>query len=188
VFGVLMEAINEPAYRFALELLKLGSMSSVLEIGFGTGRMIELMLGATDGRVEGVDPTPTMVEVAKRRRAIRRNAGRVDLELGADQLLNFPDASFDRVVALHSFQFWPDPEASLRRIRALLRPRGRLVLVLRDHSRGAAAWLPNPLSRAPSEVEAAKRLLTDCGFAAGTIRRGRMLGLVGQLPEGEGAR
>jgi len=38
LFGVLMEAINRPAYRFALELLELGPASDVLEIGFGTGR------------------------------------------------------------------------------------------------------------------------------------------------------
>jgi SAM-dependent methyltransferase len=57
VFGILMEAINAPAYRLALELLDLRPNHDVLEIGFGTGRMIELILARTQGRVVGLDPT-----------------------------------------------------------------------------------------------------------------------------------
>ncbi|HEY2480821.1 MAG TPA: class I SAM-dependent methyltransferase [Caulobacteraceae bacterium] len=182
IFGVLMELINAPAYRFALDLLELGPANVVLEIGFGTGRMIELLLAATTGRIAGVDPTPTMVEVASRRGQVRRNAHRVSLTLGSDQTLDFPEASFDRVVVLHAFQFWPDPERSLRRIRTLLRPGGRLVLVLRDHSARAPSWLPNPLSRQPDEAEAIRRLLAGLAFEAAIVRRGRMLGLVGRLP------
>jgi SAM-dependent methyltransferase len=182
LFGVLMELINAPAYRFALDLLETGPASDVLEIGFGTGRMIELLLGATAGRVEGVDPTPTMLEVATHRSLVRRNADRVGLKLGSDQPLDFPKASFDRVVALHSFQFWPDPERSLRRIGALLRPGGRLVLVLRDHSARAPSWLPNPLSRQSGEAEATRSLLAAVGFEPEIVRRGRMAGLVGRLP------
>jgi SAM-dependent methyltransferase len=188
LFGVLMEAINQPSYRSVLELLELGPNSDVLEIGFGAGRMIELLLGATSGRVEGVDPTPTMVDVARRRRLVRRNSGRVGVCLGADQPLEFPQGSFDRVVALHSFQFWPEPQRTLRNVRALLRPGGRLVLVLRDHSRTANARLANPLSRAPGVAEAARQLLTDCGFAASIVTSDGMRGLVAQLPARVGAR
>jgi SAM-dependent methyltransferase len=177
-----MEAINEPAYRFAIDLLELGPAGDVLEIGFGTGRMIELMLHVTSGRVAGVDPTPTMLEVARARGAVRRAAGRVDLTLGADNSLDFPPGSFDRIVALHSFQFWADPERTVTRLRGLLRDGGRLVLILRDHSRRPGDWLPNPLSRAPNEAAAASRLLENAGFSTRTLKRGRMLGLVGQMP------
>ncbi|HEY2178741.1 MAG TPA: class I SAM-dependent methyltransferase [Caulobacteraceae bacterium] len=182
LFGVLMEAINAPAYRFALDLIQPGPVGDVLEIGFGTGRMIEILLAATTGRVAGVDPTPTMVEVARARPAIRRAGARAALAQGADDRLDFPPASFDRVVALHSFQFWADPRRTLDRLRTLMRPAGRLVLILRDHSGRAADWLPNPLSRAPGEAEAARGLVEDAGFDASLARRGRMLGVIGALP------
>ena len=167
-FGVLMEAMNAPAYAYALELLALSPADDVLEIGFGTGRMLDMMLARTTGRVCGVDPTPTMLAVAKGRPAVRRAKDRVDLRLGGDTDLDWPPASFDRIVALHSFQFWPDPAATAPRLHALLRPGGRLVLVLRDHRSGASDWLPNPLSREAHERVAAARLFTAAGFAVET--------------------
>jgi SAM-dependent methyltransferase len=176
-----MEAINTPAYGFALDLLDLRPVHDVLEIGFGTGRMIELMLARTQGRVVGLDPTPTMLAWTRSRAAVKREANRVLLSLGGDTDLDEPPASLDRIVALHSFQFWADPAASVRRLRELLRPGGRLVLVLRDHSRGGADWLPNPLSRGTDELEATRRLLAESGFAARIERRGRMVGVIGEV-------
>jgi SAM-dependent methyltransferase len=181
VFGLLMEAINAPAYSFALDLLQLHATDDVLEIGFGTGRMIELMLARTRGWVVGIDPTPTMVAWTRSRATVRREADRVRLSLGGDADILDPPASFDRIVALHSFQFWPDPGATLRRLREVLRPGGRLVLILRDHARGGADWLPNPLSRGTDEPEAARRLLGAVGFDARIERRGRMVGVVGKV-------
>jgi cyclopropane fatty-acyl-phospholipid synthase-like methyltransferase len=178
VFGVLMEAINAPAYRFALDLLALEPTSDVLEIGFGTGRMIELMAEQTAGRIVGVDPTPTMVAAAERR--LRRLGDRVSLSLGGDADLDFTAGGFDRITALHAFQFWPDPAATVRRLRELLRPGARVVLVLRDHERRASDWLPNPLSRAPGEAEAARALLADAGFSARVEHFGHMVGVVGE--------
>lgn len=179
VFGFLMEAINSPAYRFALDLLSLKQADDVLEIGFGTGRMIELMLAATHGRIVGLDPTPTMVAWARSRKAIRREAGRVSLWLGSDvDLVDIPGA-YDRIVALHSFQFWSDPTRTVQRLRGLFRPKGSLVLVLRDHSGGGADWLPNPLSRGSGEPEAVSALLGEAGFDPRIERRGRMVGVVG---------
>jgi SAM-dependent methyltransferase len=181
-FGVLMEAINTPAYGFALDLLALDPTSDVLEIGFGAGRMIEKLLEATQGRVVGVDPTPTMLEVALAKPGVRRAGARVTLRLGGDADLDWIDGPLDRVVANHSFQFWPDPEATVARLFALLKPGGRAVLMLRDHARQTSDWLPNPLSRAPDEADAAVRLFERCGFAAHLERRDRMTGLVADKP------
>jgi SAM-dependent methyltransferase len=115
------------------------------------------------------------------RSIVKREADRVRLSLGGDTDLDEPPASLDRIVALHSFQFWADPAASVWRLRELLRPGGRLVLVLRDHSRGGADWLPNPLSRGTDESEATRRLLAESGFEARLERRGRMVGVVGEV-------
>ena len=175
-FGVLMELINTPAYGFALDLLDIQPSSDVLEIGFGTGRLIELLLQRTEGRVFGLDPTPTMLAVAKTKAGVRRAGDRVSLKLGGDaDLGGLPP--LDRVVAAHSFLFWPDPQATARRLFALLKPGGRVVLVLRDHSRHDSGWLPNPLSRDPEEPQAALRLFESCGFTARLQHRGGMTAL-----------
>ena len=166
LFGLVMERLNAPAYRRAVELLAPRAGERVLEVGFGTGRLVEGLLAAAPGvQVAGVDPTPTMVATASRRRAVRDAGDRVDLRLGTDAALPWPAHSFDASAAVHSFQFWPDPARSLAELRRVLAPRGRLLLVLRDHSRRAPAWLPNPISRSGHEAEAALGLLTEAGFA-----------------------
>jgi SAM-dependent methyltransferase len=166
LFGVVMERMNARAYSRALDRLAPVAGEHFLEIGFGTGRFVERLLAAApDVRVAGVDPTGTMLDVALHRRGVRAAGGRVDLRLGGDAPLPWPDASFDGVAALHSFQFWPDPTHSLREIARVLRPGGRLVLVLRAHDRQPPDWLPNPLSRSGRELDAAAELLRAEGYA-----------------------
>jgi SAM-dependent methyltransferase len=182
VFGVLMEAINTPAYAFAMDLLDVEPTSSVLEIGFGTGRMIELLLGVTSGRVFGVDPTPTMLEVASAKVGVRRAGSRVALRLGGDADLDWIDQPLDRIVANHCFQFWPDPEAAAQRLFERLRPGGRVVLMLRLGFSKGSDWLPNPIARETDQPAAAQRLFERSGFTARLERRAKMVGLVADKP------
>lgn len=165
LFSVLMEAMNEAAYARAVEALAPRPGSRILEIGFGTGRLAELVArAAPDVSVAGVDPTPDMVRRARGRRSARVLGERMDFRQGSADDIPWPDRSFDAAVAAHSFQFWPDPEASLRTIARKLRPGGRLALVLRDHARRAPDWLPNPLSRGGDELASAQALLARLGY------------------------
>lgn len=169
IFGVLMERTNRPAYERAASLIDLSSEGRFLEIGFGTGMLAEMMASrATAGLVAGVDPSPLMVETARRR--LHHMGVRHELIEGTAENLPWPDASFDAAAALHSFQFWPDPVAALTEIRRVLRPGGRLILILRDHGRRQVDWLPNPWSRTPNEIEDALTLLARTGFSAGRVR------------------
>lgn len=164
-FGVAMEWLNSSAYRLALDMLGLQLHESVLEIGFGTGRLIEMLAdNVRDGRVAGVDPTETMVEVARKRRRVRAAADRIELRLGDATDLPWASESFDAAVALHCFQFWPEPANDLKEIRRVLRPGGRLAIILRSHGRKPPAWLPNPISRSSNEIEGARTCIADAGF------------------------
>lgn len=164
-FGLLMEWLNGRAYRTSVRMLAPADGERFLEIGFGTGRLVELLLASADGvEVAGVDPAETMVDVASRRRRIIEAAARVDLRRGADLPLAWSDGRFDGAAALHCFQFWPQPERTVEELFRLIRPGGRLLLVLRDHARRPPAWLPNPLSRSRDELGAANRLLAARGF------------------------
>jgi ubiquinone/menaquinone biosynthesis C-methylase UbiE len=164
-FGVVMETLNGPAYRAALRALAPKPDQYILEIGFGTGRFAELVLGIDPtSHVAGVDPTATMVETANRRRGVRAAGPRADLRQGDASSLPWPEGQFDAVVAIHSFQFWPNPDQTLKEIGRVLAPTGRLLLLLRKHRGAGPAWLPNPLSRSGRELLATQDLLAGKGF------------------------
>jgi ubiquinone/menaquinone biosynthesis C-methylase UbiE len=114
--------------------------------------------------VTGLDPTQTMVKVAIDRLAALGLGDRADLREGTDESLPWSEDLFDAVVAIHCFQFWPDPDRSIAEINRVLKPNGRIVLVFRDHSERAPDWLPNPMSRSGREVELAIKLLEKHGY------------------------
>lgn len=167
LFGNLMERLNAAAYREAIALLGNEPDRAVLEVGFGTGRLVELLLARSPTvRVAGIDHAQTMLRVAQGRAAIRAAGDRIDLRHGDAAALPWPSESFDGCVALHCFQFWADPARCARELHRVLTPGGRLVLILRAHRPGRAqAWLPNPISRSDDEASRARQLFAAAGFA-----------------------
>jgi ubiquinone/menaquinone biosynthesis C-methylase UbiE len=110
-----------------------------------------------------------MVQLAKERLERRRNPPvRLDLRQGSDLDIHWPAATFSHVTALHSFQFWPEPHATLQNIKNVLRPNGQLTLILRTHSRHKPEWLPNPISRADDGIAATLAALQSAGYAQPT--------------------
>jgi SAM-dependent methyltransferase len=164
IFGFVMAQLNSDACRWTVDQLRAVEPTSFLEIGFGTGRLLARAIRTFRlERACGVDPSELMVDTT--RKHLRRFADRVTLDIRGGDDTSLPDGPFDAVAALHSFQFWSDPDAALARIRTRLAPGGRLVLVLRTHGGKAPEWLPNPLSRADNEIAAACKALERAGFA-----------------------
>jgi ubiquinone/menaquinone biosynthesis C-methylase UbiE len=173
LFATVMEWTNRPAYARAAHMIAPAEGQAILEIGFGTGRLLEILAATPGVRLAGVDPTRAMVRRARSRPALAKLGSRLDLREGADNPLPWAPDTFDAVVAVHSFQFWPNPNESLGEIHRVLKAHGKLLLVLRDHSRHAPDWLPNPISHSGAEVEGALTALKLNGF------QGALAGLVG---------
>ncbi len=110
----------------------------VLDVAVGTG----LNLGFYDAglRVTGIDLSPAMLAIARRRAAdLNRD---VELCEGDAHHLPFDDASFDTVVCTFSLCNIPDLHQAVSEMRRVLRPAGRLILV--DHVRSTVTpiyWL-----------------------------------------------
>jgi ubiquinone/menaquinone biosynthesis C-methylase UbiE len=104
----------------------------VLEIAIGTGR--NLPHYASDVRLTGVELSPKMLEIARKRAA---ELGReVDLRLGDAQALQFPDQSFDTVVCTFALCTIPDERRAVEEAHRVLHPGGRFVLI--EHVRSPA--------------------------------------------------
>lgn len=166
IFAALMERMNEGSYRWAINRLQDAPPKSLYEIGFGTGRFLELAASKLKvRRLRGVDPAELMVAMAARRLRKHAKSCEVDVRAGDDTAAYWPTEAFEAVAAIHSFQFWSDPANTLTRLRTQLAPQGKLVLILRNHGRNPPAWLPNPISRSGREVENTKAALAAVRFA-----------------------
>ncbi len=106
----------------------------ILEVAVGTGR--DLPHYPAGGTVTGIDLSPAMLTLARRRAA---DLGReVDLREGDAEHLPFPDGSFDTVVCALSLCSIPDPAAAIGEMARVLVPGGRLLLL--DHV--GSSWPP----------------------------------------------
>ncbi len=99
----------------------------VLEVAIGTGR--NLAWYPRDVELVAVDISQNMLDAAQLR--ADELARPVDLSVGDAQQLDFPDASFDTVVATLTLCSIPDERVAVREMARVLRPGGRLILL--DH-------------------------------------------------------
>lgn len=164
VAGHLMAWTGEPMNRRAVELLKVRPDDRVLEIGFGPGKLIELLARrAAAGLVAGVDPSEVMVEQATRRNRAFVRQGRVELRRGTVSDLPFRDRQFTKVCAVNSLLFWPSPEDDLREVGRVMEDGGLLLVGLRvnDPERRLAS-IPGLEEDEADEVE---HLMRRAGFS-----------------------
>lgn len=118
----------------------------VLEVGVGTGANLPYYPPGCE--VTAIDFSPAMVARAAVRAARAPVPVRL-LEMDAEHL-DFPDDSFDTVVATCVFCSVPDPVQGLREVRRVCRPQGQIILL--EHVRsenpviGRLMDILNPIS------------------------------------------
>jgi ubiquinone/menaquinone biosynthesis C-methylase UbiE len=127
--GDYMNRINSRLINAACELLIPPPDGRVLEIGFGNGKLIGDVLAMAPGLTyAGVDISDTMVREATENNRVLVQQDRVKLRRAAVDRLPFPNAAFDRALAINTIYFWPDQLSGLAEIRRVLRDDGFLVL------------------------------------------------------------
>jgi SAM-dependent methyltransferase len=99
-----------------------------LDVACGTGAVAQEMARRVrpGGGVTGLDLSPEMLEVA------RRKLPEVNLEEGRAEALPFEDGAFDVVTCQFGLMFFDDRSKALREMRRVLRPGGRLVVAVWD--------------------------------------------------------
>lgn len=137
------------------ELFPAGGMQDFLDIGTGTGRVLELF-GPDIARGVGIDMSREMLAVA------RANLQKADLRncqvrQGDMYQLPFSDQSFDGIVVHQVLHYAEDPGEAITEASRALRPGGRLVVV---------DFAPHNLEMLREE-HAHRRL----GFAEGEVKR-----------------
>jgi phosphatidylethanolamine/phosphatidyl-N-methylethanolamine N-methyltransferase len=101
----------------------------ILEVGVGTG--LSLSDYSTGSRVAGIDISQPMLDKARVRVAAQRLTHVEALAVMDAEQLNFPDASFDVVVAQYMVTAIPNPEKALDEFVRVVRLGGEIILTTR---------------------------------------------------------
>lgn len=134
----------------------------ILDVGCGTGGLCRA-LSLQARQVVGIDLSPRMIDAAGKHAQTRANLRYITAELMSWRA----DSTFDCIVSIAALHHLPLP-AALRKISALLRPGGRLLVV--DL---IAAWAPTEIPR--SALTVATRVWQERGVAPTIDSRARDL-------------
>jgi len=129
LLGRAMDVANRRPLRLAVDLLAPRAGERILDAGCGTGAAMAQMLERAPCRPTGVDVSPEMLGVARRRLGTS-----ADYFLGAIATISASAAPYDAILALNVLYF-DDADASMvRALHRLLRPGGRLVGYVTDRA------------------------------------------------------
>lgn len=174
-FGQFLARILNRA-NLALNLHMVGALdlapgAEVLEVGFGGGVGLGLLLGHDPTlRATGIDLAPDMVAFARRRFAAELRAGRLQLAQGVVEHLPYGDGSFDAACTANCIYFWPDLDAGLRELARVLRPGASLAIAINAPEALVAAGFAAQGLHTLKADELAQRLRA-AGFTDARARR-----------------
>ena len=140
--------------------LALEEGEKVLDIGSGAGLLASEMAAevGADGSVDGIDPSESMLALARRRRPA---GGAAEIRVGAGDAcaLPFKDSSFDAAVATQVYEYVQDVPAALGEAFRVLRPGGRLLVL--DTDWGSIVWHSGDVERTRRVLAAWDEHLVD---------------------------
>ncbi len=159
-----LDRISREMNRLALAQLAPQPGDHVLEVGFGGGGLLAMILKTDISQAVGVDISVEVVARANRRFAAAVGAGRLVVHCASAGRLPLGDAAVDKAASLNSLYFWPDPSAALAELARVVRPGGTLLLAF-EPPEELRKWPGSRHGFRMLEVAEVRALLEAAGFA-----------------------
>ena len=129
----MLERMNEShgaVTTWALGKFTFNGSDRVLDIGCGGGATLgRISKHITTGHLTGVDYSPVSVKLSGEYNAYDVESGRMNIIEASVESLPFEDGTFDKIVTVESFYFWPDPAENLKEVLRVLKTGGTFLLV-----------------------------------------------------------
>lgn len=130
---LMLSRMNDDHYdvtSWALSFFSLNKSDTVLDIGCGGGRTLNRMAEKiVSGHLTGVDYSKTSVEMSIDANGDNIASGKMDIIEASVENLPFENGTFDKIITVESFYFWPNPSENLKEVRRVLNDGGKFLLV-----------------------------------------------------------
>jgi SAM-dependent methyltransferase len=115
--------------RWTADRLDIQPEDQIIEIGFGNGANIKLLLQrAIRGSVTGAEISKTAIEMASKKNAKAISEGRVKLHLAQGNAIPSENNVFDKACSVATAYVIEDPEAVFKEMFRVLKPNGRAAV------------------------------------------------------------
>ncbi|MBE7554740.1 MAG: class I SAM-dependent methyltransferase [Anaerolineales bacterium] len=112
-----------PVYERVFAEAGVGAGTKLLDVGCGPG-LVAHLAARRGALVSGLDAAEASVEIARER------TPEGDFRVGEMEELPWPDNTFDVVTSFNAFQYAADLVSALREARRVVRPEGRVAMVV----------------------------------------------------------
>ena len=156
---------NTPMNKLTLEQLSPQPHDRILEVGFGGGDLLKQILATRSCEyVAGVDRSPDMVRVVKRRLEQYIRAGTLEVRVADIETLPYADGEFTKLCTVNTLYFWEDPSAALKECRRVLANDGSLLLCF-NSKEDLEKWPPHKHGFRLYQVAEVQSMLQGAGFS-----------------------
>lgn len=156
--GLAFLVVGRAKARLAAEVAQVSTDDHVVDVGCGPGTAVRLA-ARRGARVAGVDPSSTMLRIA---RLVTPQRAPITWGEGTAEALPVPDGSATVVWALATVHHWQDVDKAVAEARRVLTPGGQLIAIERQSPDGATGLAGHGWTR--EQAEAFATLCRDAGF------------------------
>ena len=169
VMPVVFDRGNAFLNGFVNSLMTVQPNDRVLEIGCGTGKLINIMAKKVDkGIISGIDFSSTMVTIAKRRNKKSIAGGIVNIIQANFDDISYSKKSYTKACSVNTLYFWENPEYTVKKVFDLLESGGRFIVAFEDIKQLEQRKLSDKVFQLYADSDV-KRLLSNAGFSNGVF-------------------
>ena len=166
MMSVVFDKGNSFLNGFVEELMSVQADDHILEIGFGTGKLIhDMAKDIHKGYIEGIEFSSSMVSLAKKRNKKFIADEKVKIIEGNFNDLPLKNNRYTKVCTINTIYFLSNPKNTASKIENILAPEGKLFLAFEDKRHLEERSLDSNVFRLYS-TDDIKNLLVDAGFSS----------------------
>lgn len=160
-----LEKANADMNTLTLKELALDRNDRLLELGFGSGYLLEHVLtNRLCEFVAGVDVSSDMVKHASRRFRPYVKSGKAEIRRGSIESIPYDDGAFTKLCSVNTLYFWQDAALALAECRRVLRPGSQMSLCFNAKS-DMARWSGHVHGFTLYELSEVQDMLVAEGFS-----------------------